>query len=826
MAQSRNSFLDNKNFKRITKSQRDKIEEKREKSGFSGGGSSSDPITKNAEPQITVDKAILENGRITTKSIIVNSESAKQSIIDQNRELQRRQAANQREQALEERKSESVRQLKERQRAAQEAQAQELAAPTPTISNRRIDAAPDPTTLSGRLQRFSQQNDFTQTGPVSTALGVFAGGTGIIEGTISAIKNPVDAGRGAVRTAKQAATGGFPEIGATLRNPSRGGDFLAGEIAANIAAVAVTPTIARRIAGSRTPTVQAATRGLGRSTRLDDLTISTADLETVAVVDDAKVFRAKTKVAGVEKPLDTGLTTRETATRSTVERVNNVGKAKRQAQTVETATVELVFDDAAAGTTKSTGLRVTRADDISRTERVASVSKQVTDEFSTAGSVSKGNKGVAEVSASGSKDVLSGDLPFRTTLDGVTIETLAPTRISELRSGTLGGAKAKSFIDAFEDVAVDVVKQAKGRVPKKGIENTVSASQKTKTAFSERTTALLEEAGKVNIDVVESVKKTVQKERAASATKKGRVASAAPTLNVPQSLNNPFASTVTGESIVFEDTKKSVPLTFNTPSGRSSPPRSVLESTRTPILDVTIDSRVSASTRSRSKAKVRQGTSQRPDSGIKQFQGSPQDTISLQDTDTKPKQRQAQDTKPLQRQELRSTSIPEVPFINNQSIIRVPPALPIGRGSEVGARRSRFLVVVGKKGNKVFQDLGVGGLDLVRRARDIVKGGAAASFTAIPINSRDTGDVRDSLGSSFRRSKKDPFRFVQKREDRISSRGEKGEITELGISANRKRSRQNSNLLSSKKKTSKALKLVESGTPLRQARNIVGRLRF
>lgn len=152
------------------------------------------------------------------------------------------------------------------------------------------------------------------------------------------------------------------------------------------------------------------------------------------------------------------------------------------------------------------------------------------------------------------------------------------------------------------------------------------------------------------------------------------------------------------------------------------------------------------------------------------------------------------------------------PFTQLQvPVVPLVPQMPKGGGDD-----PLFQVVVGRPGNKVFRDLGVGGVDLLSRGRELAKESAAATVRVVPVNAAaqriNTAGFFDE--KTFRRGRREG-EFVQRREKRISSGGEKREITLEGIKASKK---SRSGGLFTSQGFSKAIDLVNSGTPLRKAR--------
>jgi len=115
------------------------------------------------------------------------------------------------------------------------------------------------------------------------------------------------------------------------------------------------------------------------------------------------------------------------------------------------------------------------------------------------------------------------------------------------------------------------------------------------------------------------------------------------------------------------------------------------------------------------------------------------------------------------------------------------------RGSEPDRSESLFSVIVGKKGRVVYfekRDLNLS--EAIEFGRSSVESTAAASFRIVPDEDTDSSyldEIKSRLGRKFRKAKKEEDVFVQKREFRISSFGEKQDITFKGISSKRKKSK-------------------------------------
>lgn len=125
---------------------------------------------------------------------------------------------------------------------------------------------------------------------------------------------------------------------------------------------------------------------------------------------------------------------------------------------------------------------------------------------------------------------------------------------------------------------------------------------------------------------------------------------------------------------------------------------------------------------------------------------------------------------------LPQTGRPGVPPRLPSPVIELPglPVLPRPRNNPRGSP-ALFAVEVGRRGNKVFMNLGVGDIDKVLKGRSAVQNTAAATVRIRPLTpAAEAVNLRDVLGPDFRPGKRGGF--VQRSEKRISSRGEKAEI--------------------------------------------------
>ena len=137
-------------------------------------------------------------------------------------------------------------------------------------------------------------------------------------------------------------------------------------------------------------------------------------------------------------------------------------------------------------------------------------------------------------------------------------------------------------------------------------------------------------------------------------------------------------------------------------------------------------------------------------------------------------------------------------------------------------KKGLFDLVIGTKGSKNYNILK--GFELKEAAllgKRKNLGGASASFkvrsqSGQALSSKELQTIQSLAGSKFVRGKKDKSRFVQKRSTRISSSGELGEITALGI-----RSSKQKRVSPLRKSTKKSLDLLKMGNSLRSIRSML-----
>ncbi len=164
------------------------------------------------------------------------------------------------------------------------------------------------------------------------------------------------------------------------------------------------------------------------------------------------------------------------------------------------------------------------------------------------------------------------------------------------------------------------------------------------------------------------------------------------------------------------------------------------------------------------------------------------------------------------RQATRSVTVPRSPTrqrARTRPRPRVPVSAPSPSLSPADSALGDFRVVVGRPGNVVFEDLGVGGRELVERGRDLARTTAAATVTVTPTR-EGVGSVRSLFGSAFKKT--GPGVFVEKRSKRIDSPGELRDITARGLAAVRRAGRVTGGGADA------ARSLVDLGVPLREVR--------
>jgi hypothetical protein len=136
-------------------------------------------------------------------------------------------------------------------------------------------------------------------------------------------------------------------------------------------------------------------------------------------------------------------------------------------------------------------------------------------------------------------------------------------------------------------------------------------------------------------------------------------------------------------------------------------------------------------------------------------------------------------------------------------------------------KKGLFSLIIGTKGTQNYKMLQ--GLELTQAARLGKKmnlESASASFKITKsggreLSSKELSMVEREAGSKFTRGKKDSSRFVQKNQFRISSSGEKRDITFKGIQASK------TSLLQSSKKTRQAKKMIDDGFKLKEVRGLL-----
>lgn len=142
---------------------------------------------------------------------------------------------------------------------------------------------------------------------------------------------------------------------------------------------------------------------------------------------------------------------------------------------------------------------------------------------------------------------------------------------------------------------------------------------------------------------------------------------------------------------------------------------------------------------------------------------------------------------------------------------RVPVDVDTASFSSADAALGDFRVVVGRPGNVVYRDLGVGGRELIQEGKELVRNSAAASLTVVPTNpSASRKNVLSKLGGAFKKGRRKNT-FVERREKRIDSPGELADITARGLSAVRSAG-------SPSRAPDAARELVDLGVPLRTVR--------
>lgn len=189
------------------------------------------------------------------------------------------------------------------------------------------------------------------------------------------------------------------------------------------------------------------------------------------------------------------------------------------------------------------------------------------------------------------------------------------------------------------------------------------------------------------------------------------------------------------------------------------------------------ESRLNLDTLQKPIQRLNINTVQKQDLAIKQEQKQEQVLENKQENIFK----QKQETKQVLRQ-------PQLPRFEMFKPIETQLPKPIIKIPSVSSQsKGLFSVEVGKSGNKYeFSRTNLSIEEAKSFAREKVRGSAAASFKITPQSEKgrmELSQAQQELSKEFGRSKKDEGRFIQKTSERISSAGEKAQITQKGLSA-------------------------------------------
>jgi hypothetical protein len=813
---SRNSFLDNID---LPSSQRRKVERVRRESGFRGSGSGGSAIRREtaaekeqrerqtrlrnlqkelSEKQVTLSEserqAILSGKSVSDIRQQVASRTRREALRDLQKDLSyvgaklseadaqkvlrgasvssiRETAFSRAEKERLERqrtdraKEQAVQQLRLRQiesklKNKQSEKTQEVTENV-NVRNQRnlavISARPETKSISERVRRFSQQNDFASTGVVATGAGVIAGAAGIVEGTIQAIRNPLQA----IRSAKQAGgdffRGGNPLPDFQLQNP-RSGDFAAGVIGVNVAAIAGSPAASKNLFSKITKTdVQARTTGRTQTIKQSGVNPTTGQFQTTATAQNKilnvpvgrkKRFVAQTISESAEIPsvLD-NVKQRLVRTQSNIQQVTKKGRTKGDSSRAITSEVQSVTEGNNINRFVSQGASATDGKPL-RTGTVG-LSKKVTDDFTIGASVTRAGK-TTQASAQAAKKILEGELPVVRTINGVTVEQVLPSVVREVRARSFSGRSADKLIKDLQPKDFDFVNQRKANLDNlnKGSASTVLDSSS-------------DIGSQVNQQIISGVEDLVQQQTASKIKTVSEPTRATPSVNLPSG-NQPPVITASPQT-----TQSTQDVVFDKPVQKVQSPRAIISTTRTRVGgEVSLDQAISSSSGTRSVSKPRREQSNpfdRDTSTLPDIDQIPKKSIiPVQKSITKASQRTRQVVTPSSVQKLSSQQSPRIPFI------------PPRANTALSRPKDLFRVVVGKKGNVVFRDFGVGGLELVSRAKEFVRNTPAASFSVKPVSGKGRFRLQEK---DFVPSKSRKDTFVERREKRISTEGELRGIT-------------------------------------------------
>ena len=153
--------------------------------------------------------------------------------------------------------------------------------------------------------------------------------------------------------------------------------------------------------------------------------------------------------------------------------------------------------------------------------------------------------------------------------------------------------------------------------------------------------------------------------------------------------------------------------------------------------------------------------------------------------------------------------------------IRLPlPTPEVGGISSLPEGEAQYEVTVGKPGNVVYEELGVGGRELILAGKQQVRNTAAASLTVRPLTQAAASkNILQKIGRTNFKKGRAANTFIERRNKRIDSPGELQQITAEGIRANTGR---RTGFGSNPRVSREANRLVDMGVPLREVRNSLG----
>lgn len=711
---------------------------------------------------------------------------------------QRAELAEQRQQErVEAQKAAAVKNLQERQLANDLLERQERAREEKTRTTKEVSGViserPPASTLSERVRRAAQNTELLSSGVGSTAAGLVSGGIGVVEGTISAVLNPIQTTKQTFSAGKEFVTGGNPLPDPQLQNPRRG-DFGFGVIAAETLAIAGTPSAVSAVRRTfSNPSVRTVTKGTTTTAKGRQTATTTGNVQSVSIADNNKFFLTDTSLRSIET-LEDVPNTRITQTQSNIQQVSRKGKLKGEPSQAQSIAAERITEN--IDRTRTEGARLSVVDGKPISERTGSVSQRVTEDFTVGLQGATTSKGANQLSAQQARTLVRGELPITQRFDGFTVEKNVQGTVQEVRAFTVSGEQANIILDDLGNPKF--VQQAKGNIPDdSGGSGTSRQSQELDVDTS---------TAQVNEQVTEAVKNLVTEQQ-------GRTAGVA-------------ASPLSATPFLPENKESAVVVNEQpTQATRSQPSQ-----TSQQLDELVGDSKQARPVSTRSDSLQALNVVSDQESGLSARSAS--NTRSLADTDLSSGTDSLTDTKPAQdtdqRQRPLTTSLPKASQDSRNRLLRglntrnalrpiTPkvPVVPLPKARNTSSGQPLFRVLVGRKGNKIFQDLGTGGFDLVKQARKQVKNTAAATLQVQQLRGGiPQSRIQSVLGGSFSPSKTLQDAFVERKEERINTRGE---LTDITFAPRKTKG----SLTSTDTNTDSALKLVNSGKSLRSVRELL-----